>query len=145
MDDYPYFGMDRTSTIRPHITPSDVLEIWSAEFDMAYEEGGMFLLTMHPQIIGHRSRIAMLEELIQYIRSKPGVWFATHEEVARAAAELLSAGIDPADAANQLGHSAEMFLRVYSEWIDGYAKNKDKSRFDIGSLTGHRPGKKELI
>lgn len=89
MDDYPYFGMDRTSTIRPHITPSDVLEIWSAEFDMAYEEGGMFLLTMHPQIIGHRSRISMLEELIQYMRSKPDVWFATHEEVARAAAELI--------------------------------------------------------
>jgi hypothetical protein len=25
----------------------------------------------------------MLEELIQYMRSKPGVWFATHEDVAR--------------------------------------------------------------
>ena len=54
---------------------------------MAYEEGGLFLLTMHPQIIGHRSRIAMLEELIQHMRSLPGVWFATHEEVARYAKE----------------------------------------------------------
>ena len=47
----------------------------------------MFLLTMHPQIIGHRSRIRMLEKLIRYIRSHPGVWFATHEQVARYAKE----------------------------------------------------------
>lgn len=46
------------------------------------------------------------------------------------AAELLSMGIDPADAAKQLGHSTEMFLRVYSEWIEEYALNKDKSRFE---------------
>lgn len=85
LDDYPYFGMDRRSAIRPHMTPSEVLEIWRAEFDFAYEEGGMFLLTMHPQIIGHRSRIAMLESLIQYIAGKPGVWFATHEQIARVA------------------------------------------------------------
>jgi hypothetical protein len=38
---------------------------------------------MHPHIIGHRSRISVLEELIQYIRSRAGVWFATHEEIAR--------------------------------------------------------------
>ncbi|MFP6828292.1 MAG: polysaccharide deacetylase [Gammaproteobacteria bacterium] len=83
LDDYPYFGMNRAADIRPYTPPSDVYEIWTREFDVAYEEGSMFLLTMHPQIIGHRSRITMLEELIQYMRSKPGVWFATHEDVAR--------------------------------------------------------------
>ena len=85
LDDYPYFAMNRAADIRPYTPPSGVFEIWKREFDMAYEEGGMFLLTMHPQIIGHRSRVSMLEELIQYMRSKPGVWFATHEDVARAA------------------------------------------------------------
>ncbi len=89
LDDYPYFGMDRTSAIRPHMTPGEVLEIWSSEFDMAYDEGGLFLLTMHPQIIGHRSRIIMLEELIKHIQSNPNVWFATHEEIAREALELI--------------------------------------------------------
>ena len=87
LDDYPYFGMNRYSGTRPYTPPSAVYEIWTAEFDMAYEEGGLFLLTMHPQIIGHRSRIAMLEELIQYMRARPGVWFATHEQVARHAKE----------------------------------------------------------
>jgi hypothetical protein len=37
---------------------------------------------MHPHMIGHRSRIAMLEELLRYIRAHAGVWFATHAEVA---------------------------------------------------------------
>ena len=83
LDDYPYFGMDRFSTLRPHSPPSHVLEIWQAEFDRAYEEGGLFVLTMHPHVIGHRSRIAMLEKLVQHMRSRSGVWFATHEQVAR--------------------------------------------------------------
>ncbi len=81
-DDAVYFNMDRFSGLRPYTPPSAVLEIFKAEFDGARAEEGLFLLTMHPHIIGHRSRIAMLEELIRYIRSFPDVWFATHAEVA---------------------------------------------------------------
>ncbi len=83
LDDYPYFGMDRQSAIRPHTTPDEVFSIWRAEFDRAYEEGTLFILTMHPHIIGHRSRLVMLERLIRHMRQRPGVWFATHEEIAR--------------------------------------------------------------
>ena len=83
LDDFPYFGMDRFSTTRPYTPPSHVLEIWAAEFDGAYEERGLFLLTMHPHVIGHRSRIQMLEKLVQHIRQRSGIWWATHEQVAR--------------------------------------------------------------
>jgi hypothetical protein len=38
---------------------------------------------MHPHVIGHRSRIVLLDKLIQHMKAKPGVWFATQEEVAR--------------------------------------------------------------
>jgi peptidoglycan/xylan/chitin deacetylase (PgdA/CDA1 family) len=82
-DDAVYFNMDRFSALRPYTPPSAVLEVFKAEFDGAYEEGGLFLLTMHPHIIGHRSRIRLLDELIHHIRSQAGVWFATHAEVAR--------------------------------------------------------------
>jgi peptidoglycan-N-acetylglucosamine deacetylase len=82
-DDYPYFGMDRLSTVRPYTAPSLVEEIWRREFDGAYAEGGLFLLTMHPHIIGHRSRMSVLEELIQHMRCRAGIWFATHEAIAR--------------------------------------------------------------
>ena len=43
------------------------------------------------------------------------------------AAELLSAGASPAAAAKQLGHTTEIFLRTYSEFLDEYA---DTSMFD---------------
>lgn len=82
LDDYPYFGFERYTSVRPHISPADVLAIWAAEFDKAYEEGTLFILTMHPKIIGHRSRIIMLEELIKHMLTKKNVWFATHEEIA---------------------------------------------------------------
>jgi peptidoglycan/xylan/chitin deacetylase (PgdA/CDA1 family) len=83
LDDFPYFWMDRSSTVRPTMTPDEVYSIWKAEFDVAYEERGMFILTMHPHVIGHRARIAMLDRLVAYMQSKPGVWFATHEQIAR--------------------------------------------------------------
>jgi len=82
-DDAVYFNMDRMSALRPYTPPSSVLEVFKAEFDGAYEENGLFLLTMHPHIIGHRSRIRLLDDLIRYIRGHDGVWFATHAEVAR--------------------------------------------------------------
>ncbi len=62
--------------------PRDLVQVWIDEFDKAYAEGGMFLLTMHPHISGHRSRITALERLIAHIRSKPGVWFGTHRQAA---------------------------------------------------------------
>jgi hypothetical protein len=37
------------------------------------------------------------------------------------AAELLSIGTSHGEAATQLGHSTECFLRVYSEWIDQFS------------------------
>lgn len=89
LDDYPYFGFDRYSSVRPHIAPMDVFSIWAAEFEKAHEEGTLFILTMHPKYIGHRSRIMMLEKLIQHMLTYKNVWFATHEEVA----EYLKKGI----------------------------------------------------
>jgi hypothetical protein len=40
----------------------------------------MFVLTMHPHVIGHRSRMIALEQVIDHIRSKSSgsVWWATH-------------------------------------------------------------------
>ena len=63
-------------------TPSQVLEIWKAEFDGSYRAGGCFLLVIHPFCIGRHPRIAMMDELLRYIQSFPDVWIGTHLEVA---------------------------------------------------------------
>ncbi|MFC4168887.1 polysaccharide deacetylase family protein [Teichococcus aestuarii] len=82
-DDAVYFNMVRFSGLRPYTPPSAVEEIFKAEFDGAYAEGGTFLLTMHPHVIGHRSRITLLERVIEHIKGHEGVWFATHAELAQ--------------------------------------------------------------
>jgi len=79
LDDAPLLNPRGTS----YTSPRDLLQVYIDEFNKAYEEGTMFLLTTHPHIIGHRSRILILEELISHIQSVGNVWFATHEQVAR--------------------------------------------------------------
>ena len=81
-DDAVYFNFVRFSALRPYTPPSAVEEIFTAEFDGAWDEGGMFLLTMHPHITGHRSRMPVLERLIRHMKAKGGCWFATHAQVA---------------------------------------------------------------
>jgi len=78
LDDAPYYGASNGSLPSPELVDS----IYRAEFEVAYKEGGLYVLTMHPHYTGHRSRALWLENLIVYMKSKPGVWFATHEEVA---------------------------------------------------------------
>ena len=83
LDDAPYFLFSFFPYMSGLSTPSQVLEIWKAEFDGSYRVGGCFLLVVHPFCIGRHPRIAMLDELIAYIKSLPDVWFATHLEVAQ--------------------------------------------------------------
>ena len=82
-DDAVYFNMNRFTALRPYTPPTSVLDIFKREFDRAYIEGGLFLLTMHPHVSGYRSRIFVLEELIRHIQGHEGVWFATHADIAR--------------------------------------------------------------
>ena len=77
LDDAPYFG--RAGALP---SPEQIFNVYRDEFDGAYEDGTMFMLTMHPHVIGHRSRAVHLDRLIEYMKSKPGVWFATAEQIA---------------------------------------------------------------
>ena len=76
LDDAPLFNVQGGN----YASPREVAQVWIDEFDKAWEERTMFVLTMHPHIIGHRSRIVALELLIDHIRKKDGVWFATHRQ-----------------------------------------------------------------
>jgi peptidoglycan-N-acetylglucosamine deacetylase len=82
-DDAIYFNMDRMSGLRPYTPPEAVFDIFRRELEMAHSEGGLFVLTMHPHVIGQRSRIWILEEVIRLAKSLGNVWFATHADVAR--------------------------------------------------------------
>ena len=81
-DDAPYLSMNRYTGLRPYMPPRQLLEIWRDEFDAAYASGGLFQLTCHPHVIGHRSRLVILRELITHMTARDDVWFATHRQVA---------------------------------------------------------------
>lgn len=74
----PYLGRGGTMP-----SPEKLFELYREEFDGAYQEGTMFILTLHPQVVGHRAPMQHLDQLIAYMKSKPGVWFATAEQIAR--------------------------------------------------------------
>ena len=61
------------------------------EFDQLYEEGArrrrMMVVSLHDRISGHAGRIRVLDRFLDYARSKPGVWFARKDEIARFALE----------------------------------------------------------
>jgi peptidoglycan/xylan/chitin deacetylase (PgdA/CDA1 family) len=63
-------------------SPKLLFQNFEDEFDGAYEEGTLFVLTLHPHIAGHRAPMKYLEELIKHMKSKPGVWFATGSQIA---------------------------------------------------------------
>ena len=81
-DDAVYLMFNRIPATRPWTSPEDVFNIFRREFDAAYDEGGLFQLVMHPFVIGYRSRIWILERLIEHAKSKKDVWFGTHAQVA---------------------------------------------------------------
>ena len=55
VDDAPYFGAANGSLPSPELVET----IFQSEFDVAYDEGGLYVLTMHPNYTGHRSRAAL--------------------------------------------------------------------------------------
>jgi hypothetical protein len=58
-------------------------QLYKEEFDGAYAEGTLFVLTLHPFLTGHRAPMRHLDEFVAYMKSKPGVWFATGAQIAQ--------------------------------------------------------------
>ena len=78
LDDFPAFEF--VMGVMPgYSAPSAVEEIWRGDFDFAHAHspGGIYNLTLHPQVIGRGHRMLMLERLIRHFASMPGVEFAT--------------------------------------------------------------------
>jgi peptidoglycan-N-acetylglucosamine deacetylase len=74
----PYLGRGGTMP-----SPELLYQLYKEEFDGAYEQRTMFVLTLHPHVSGHRAPLHHLDQFIAYMKSKPGVWFATGEQMAR--------------------------------------------------------------
>lgn len=72
-----------------------MLSTWKDEFRGMHPLGGAFTLILHPQFIGRPSRVLMLQALVDYIRTFPGVWLTHGLELARwVGSEASGAGTD---------------------------------------------------
>jgi peptidoglycan/xylan/chitin deacetylase (PgdA/CDA1 family) len=82
LDDVPYtvYSLRGQRAIQ---TNQHIFDIWSAEFVEHHRRGALFDLIMHPQAIGRPSRLALLRQFLEFLKSHAAVWFATGTEVAR--------------------------------------------------------------
>lgn len=73
---------------RPHrmgyVSEDSIFKRWYDQFDWMHEnvDDGVFILTMHPQVMGQAHRIMRLEKLIQHMMTKPDVEFKLMDTVA---------------------------------------------------------------
>lgn len=83
LDDAPHFWFDAADAWSKKIaTTSEVRQIWQEEFLGIHALGGLTVLTTHPQIIGRPSRLHMLDEFLDFVRTREGVEVTTAREVA---------------------------------------------------------------
>jgi peptidoglycan/xylan/chitin deacetylase (PgdA/CDA1 family) len=82
LDDAPLFRHVYGAT-NAIADPARVFDLWSREFAGMHGENGAFVLTCHPFVSGRASRIALLEDLVKFMRKQRGVWFTTCDEIAR--------------------------------------------------------------
>ncbi len=80
------FGDGRTYGHRDSGNPNDTLVIWKGMFDQFYEESTIAPtfcpFQFHPYISSRPGRAKTLSDMIGYMKSHKGVWFATGSEVA---------------------------------------------------------------
>ena len=63
--------------------PDRVFDLWWAAFWQQYRAGGYLNVVVHPFVSGRALRIEMMDRLVTRMKTLPGVWFATCEDVAR--------------------------------------------------------------
>ena len=87
LDDFPFFEYTSSRLgISPGLAdPARVYDIWAGDFEYLYSKmgKGVFILTMHPQVIGRGHRMLMLERFIKHLNSHDGVTFSTMGEFVR--------------------------------------------------------------
>ncbi|ELZ78963.1 hypothetical protein C456_01547 [Haloferax volcanii DSM 14919] len=80
-DDFPAFAFNRK---RGYANEKAVFRQWREQFDWMVDnvDDGIFVLTMHPQVIGQSHRLVRLESFVEHVADTPGVAFETVAEVA---------------------------------------------------------------
>jgi hypothetical protein len=65
-------------------SPRDLIDVYRDTFDYLYrhEPMGLLCLTLHCHFGGRPMIMAVFDQIINYIRQFPDIWFVRHEELA---------------------------------------------------------------
>jgi peptidoglycan-N-acetylglucosamine deacetylase len=78
--------------LMPVRSPERALEVFRAELDAAYENGGMWVAVWHPFVSGRPSRLRRVRALLDELLSRGDVWLASMGEIAAHVRELERSG-----------------------------------------------------
>ena len=96
MDDWTqYVCLRELSYMLPIASPERAMEVFRAEFDAAWRHGMLWNSVWHPFVSGRAARCDAMVELIEYMKSKGGVWFARLDEIATHVRNEIAAGWKP--------------------------------------------------
>ncbi|MCB4769999.1 polysaccharide deacetylase [Ancylobacter sp. Lp-2] len=83
LDDWPqYVNLKEFNMGMTIQSPARAMEVFRAEFDAAWNHGGVWAAIWHPFVSGRLARAEAMVELIEHMQGKGGVWFATLAEMA---------------------------------------------------------------
>ena len=94
LDDWPQFvhapDFGYQMTVR---SPDEACAVYRAEFEAAYEAGGMWMGVWHPWVSARPARLKAIEAMLLDFRARGDVWFATLEEIATHMRKLETEGV----------------------------------------------------
>ena len=86
LDDAMFFSfgwLDTPNQAQRVMDVDEVFEIWWDAFEQQYRQGGYVNFLLHPFVSGHAMRVDMIQRLIQRMKTLPGVWFPTCDDLAQ--------------------------------------------------------------
>lgn len=93
LDDWPQFTINSDLGYAMQVnSPDRAMDVFMAEFEAAWEYGGLWIAVWHPFVMGRLARCARMEKMIQYMLDKGGVWFATLDEIASHVNRMTASG-----------------------------------------------------
>jgi len=86
LDDAAHFWFDIASWTKSIRTSAEVRALWEEEFAGYSAMNGLYVLTLHPQVIGRPGRLRMLEAFLTWLRDQDGSRFVTARQAAEGCA-----------------------------------------------------------
>lgn len=93
LDDWvQYVNMKEFGFMMPIQAPERAMEVFRAEFDAAWNHGGLWISVWHPFVSGRLARAEAIVRLIEHMNAKGDVWFAPMSEIAAHVNSLIETG-----------------------------------------------------